>query len=92
MTLSGRAWSGAGVGIAKVEVGIDGAWQQAALAPETGRYAWRGWQCEWQATPGDHELQCRATDNNGNVQPLEPQFDLTGFGNNAIHRVPITVR
>ena len=45
VTLYGRAWSGAGVAIARVEVGIDGAWHQAELEPPRGKFAWRGWRC-----------------------------------------------
>ncbi|NBX91226.1 MAG: sulfite oxidase, partial [Betaproteobacteria bacterium] len=41
--------------------------------------------------PGEHVLACRATDANGNVQPGDPRPDIGGFGNNATHRVSITV-
>jgi DMSO/TMAO reductase YedYZ molybdopterin-dependent catalytic subunit len=88
----GRAWSGAGAGIAKVEFGVDGAWRDAALEPEAGPYAWRGWRCEWDAAPGEHEIMCRATDANGDVQPVEQRYDRGGFGNNAVQRVQVTVR
>ena len=46
----------------------------------------------WNATPGAHVLECRATDANGYTQTLEPPWDAVGFGNNAVHRVPGTVR
>jgi DMSO/TMAO reductase YedYZ molybdopterin-dependent catalytic subunit len=88
----GRAWSGAGVPIARVELGVDGVWQEAELEPVKGQYAWRGWSALWQAEPGDHELACRATDANGCVQPLEAPWDAAGFGNNAVHRVRVKVR
>ena len=89
----GRAWVGGGRSIARVEFSVDGAWQEASLdpAPESA-YAWRGWRVTWKATPGDHVLMCRATDGDGNVQPLDPPWDNGGFGNNAVHRVPVTVR
>lgn len=90
--LFGRAWSGGGVPVAKVEVGVDGEWQEATLEPITGRYAWRGWRFTWDAQPGEHELACRATDEAGNVQPLDPPWDRGGFGNNAVQRVLVTVR
>ena len=95
--LSGRAWSGAGVPIERVEVAVDGVWHEAtlkrAIDPSgVGRYAWRGWCYEWQATPGEHDLMCRATDANGAIQPLEPEFDYAGFGNNAVQRLAVTVR
>jgi DMSO/TMAO reductase YedYZ molybdopterin-dependent catalytic subunit len=92
VTLTGRAWSGGGVPIAKVEVGIDGAWQPAELEAPLGRFAWRGWRAVWNPTPGEHELSCRATDANGETQPLETPWDAGGFGNNAVHRVRVKVR
>jgi DMSO/TMAO reductase YedYZ molybdopterin-dependent catalytic subunit len=92
ITLFGRAWSGAGATIKKVEVAVGGQWLEAALDPERGQYAWRGWKFEWQASVGEHELMCRATDSKGEIQPLEPRFDLSGMGNNAVHRVRVTVR
>jgi len=90
--LFGRAWSGAGIGIKKVEVAVDGHWQGATLDTELGPYAWRGWSFDWQATPGEHELMCRATDANGDIQPLNPSFDISGFGNNSVQRLNVTVR
>ena len=90
--LFGRAWSGAGVAINKVEVAVDEQWLDATLDPELGQYAWRGWSFQWQASIGEHELMCRATDSNGEIQPLEPRFDLAGFGNNAVQRLNVTVR
>ena len=90
--LSGRAWSGDGVPIVKVEVGADGAWAEATLEKPSGRYAWTGWRATWNAEPGEHELACRATDADGNVQPLTQVWDRAGFGNNAVHRVKVTVR
>ena len=90
--ITGRAWSGAGVPIVKVEFGVDGQWQEATLDAPVGTYAWRGWRATWQATPGEHELSCRATDAQGNVQPLETPWDMAGFGNNVVHRVAVTVR
>jgi DMSO/TMAO reductase YedYZ molybdopterin-dependent catalytic subunit len=89
----GRAWSGNGVPIAKVEFACDGVWQTAALdPPSTSRFAWRGWRCDWEARHGEHELMCRATDANGATQPLEPMWDNGGFGNNAVQSIKVWVR
>ena len=90
--LRGRAWSGAGHDIDKVEVAVDGNWAEATLEPRLGQYAWRGWTFDWQAAPGEHELMCRASDSTGAIQPLEPVVDMTGFGNNAVQRLSVTVR
>ncbi len=92
VSLFGRAWSGAGVPISKVEVAVDGTWHDAELEPEIGTYAWRGWRFNWDAVAGEHELMCRATDGNGVTQPLEASFDMTGFGNNSVQRQKVTVR
>jgi DMSO/TMAO reductase YedYZ molybdopterin-dependent catalytic subunit len=92
VTLAGRAWSGAGRAIARVEVGVDGDWRDAVLEPQRERHAWQGWRFTWRATPGEHELACRATDAGGAAQPPEPEWNTNGMGNNAVQRVRVTVR
>jgi DMSO/TMAO reductase YedYZ molybdopterin-dependent catalytic subunit len=92
VAIHGRAWAGGGVGIAKVEFGVGGVWQQAEIEERPGPYAWTGWRTTWHATPGEHEIMCRATDLEGKVQPVEQAWDNAGFGNNAAHRVAVTVR
>jgi len=86
----GRAWSGEG-GISRVELGVDGAWRDARLEPAPAPQAWQRWMADWDATAGEHELACRATDAAGHVQPIEPPWDVTGFGNNSVHRVRVRV-
>ncbi|MDH4096207.1 MAG: sulfite oxidase [Betaproteobacteria bacterium] len=88
--IRGRAWSGE-ADIAHVEFAVDGAWRAATLHPTSSPYAWRAWHAVWDAAPGEHELACRATDAAGHVQPLEPPWDVSGFGNNAVHRVAVRV-
>ena len=90
--LQGRAWSGAGVAVAKVELGIDGAWRAAEVEAPTAKFAWQRWRAQWHAQSGEHELACRATDAEGAVQPLEPDWNLGGMGNNAVQRLQVTVR
>ena len=92
VTLEGRAWSGGGP-IARVEVSTDAAttWQDAELGPALGDHAWRGWTFRWDATPGEHELVCRATDVSGATQPDEAEFNTGGYVNDAIQRVRVTV-
>jgi len=91
VTLLGRAWGGQGA-IRRVEVGINGSWADATLQPPVGEWAWRGWSFGWDATPGDHELACRATDAAGDVQPLDAPWNYGGMGNNSVQRVSLTVR
>ena len=82
VTLVGRAWSGGGVAITRVEVELDGEWREARLQRPVDAYVWSRWSCEWNATPGVHVLSCRATDALGNVQPLRSAHGmLAGFAN-----------
>lgn len=92
VAIRGRAWSGSGTPIERVDVSVDGVWHRAALDPVSSKYAWRGWRFDWSATPGDYVLSCRATDADGNTQPQEVPFDRGGFGNNVVQTVAVTVR
>ncbi len=87
----GRAWCGQAA-VDRVELGVDGEWTEARLGPALGEYAWRAWEADWKATPGEHELSCRATDAAGNAQPLEQPWNLQGMANNLVQTVPVTVR
>ncbi len=91
-TIRGRAWSGLGP-IEGVEVSDDGgaSWNGAELGPQSSRWAWRSWQWEWEVESGTYELCCRARDGAGNVQPLEPAWNLGGYANNEVQRVPVVV-
>ena len=66
--MAGVAWAPA-TGIAAVEVSVDsGPWQRARLAAADGIDTWRQWVWAWDARPGLHQLQVRATDNSGVTQ------------------------
>jgi DMSO/TMAO reductase YedYZ molybdopterin-dependent catalytic subunit len=90
--LEGRAWSGHGE-IVSVEVSADGgeSWDAAELGEQAGPWAWRAWTYGWEPAPGSYELCCRARDSAGNEQPVEPVWNLGGYANNAVQRVPVTV-
>jgi len=69
--IAGIAWA-QHRGVAKVEVRVDeGAWQEATLATDVSIDAWRQWKLEWDATPGSHTIQVRATDGTGATQTDE---------------------
>ena len=87
----GRAWSGAAA-VQKVEFGVDGHWQAAQVAAQRHAHSWQHWEFQWTAAAGEHELACRATDAAGNTQPLEGPWDVSGFGNNGVQRIHVTVR
>jgi DMSO/TMAO reductase YedYZ molybdopterin-dependent catalytic subunit len=91
--LQGRAWSG-WAPVERVEMSVDGGgtWAAATLGEPVSEFAWRGWTYEWQATPGEHELCCRASDSAGHTQPATAEWNYDGFCNNAIQRVRVVVR
>ena len=93
--LEGRAWSGRAP-IVGVEVSVDGGrtWDVAELTRELDDpWAWCGFWFTWHAAaPGEHVLCCRATDEAGETQPLEAEWNLGGYENNAVQRVPVLVR
>jgi DMSO/TMAO reductase YedYZ molybdopterin-dependent catalytic subunit len=89
--IDGRAWAGA-VAIAEVKFGADGIWQNTVLEAPPGPFAWCGWTCLWEATPGEHTLSCRAIDAEGNVQPLKAPWNWQGMGNNLVQIIETTVR
>jgi sulfane dehydrogenase subunit SoxC len=92
VTLHGRAWSGHGE-IERVEVSTDGGarFAPAQLEEPLGEAAWRGWRFTWDAPAGEHVLTSRAADTAGNSQPLEPAWNLKGYANNAVERIPVRV-
>jgi len=91
-TIEGRAWSG-WAPVAGVEVSTDGgaSWTAAELDDQRSPWAWRGWRFAWDATPGEHVLCCRARDAAGNAQPDAAEWNVGGYANNGIQRVPVTV-
>ena len=68
-TIAGVAWA-QHKGVDAVEVRVDdGPWRQARLADVPGPDTWRQWVVDdWIATPGEHTIQCRATDASGYTQ------------------------
>ena len=91
--LEGRAWSGLAP-VAAVEVSTDGeTWQEAAIERDVqGRWAWCRWTFRWEPPgPGEYVLACRARDEAGNVQPDDLPWNLGGYANNGVQRVPVSV-
>ena len=81
--VAGVAWA-QHKGIDAVHVRVDrGPWRQAQLAAVPGIDTWRQWVWEWDAAPGRHTIEARATDATGYTQtalqePPEPN-GATGY-------------
>jgi DMSO/TMAO reductase YedYZ molybdopterin-dependent catalytic subunit len=90
VAIAGVAWA-QHVGIDRVEVSVDGgAWQPARLAAEASIDTWRQWVYAWDATPGKHTLQVRATDRTGRTQTSD-RADVIPDGATGWHTVEVEV-
>jgi hypothetical protein len=89
--ITGRSWSAYGR-IARVEVSLDnGEWQRVHLDARNQPAGWRQWSVPWVATPGNHTVRARATDDRGNVQPDAVPYNEQGYLFGAIVSHPLTV-
>jgi hypothetical protein len=90
VTVAGVAWA-QHRGIGKVEVSVDGQWHDAMLADTVSVDTWRQWTWVWDAPPGQHTLQVRATDRDGQTQPSE-RVPIFPDGATGYHTRQVTVR
>ncbi len=67
VTIAGVAWAQRR-GVEAVEVSVDGIWYEAKLPAQDTIDTWRQWYYVWDAAPGPHVLQVRATDKTGYAQ------------------------
>lgn len=89
--VAGVAWA-QHTGVERAEVRVnEGRWQEARLAEETTADTWRQWVWDWQAEPGEHRLQVRATDRSGYTQ-TEEYSGTAPDGATGWHSVGVTVR
>ncbi len=88
--VAGVAWSQTR-GIDEVEVRVDGGpWETARLGAADNRDTWRQWVYAWDAEPGNHRIEVRATDGSGYTQtgkraPIAPD------GSTGWHSVTVFV-
>ncbi len=90
IVVAGVAWA-QHRGISKVEVQVDdGPWMVASLDAVPSTDTWRQWKVEWTATPGNHQLQVRATDNSGATQTSDVA-DVAPNGASGYHQIHVSV-
>ncbi|MEH0937449.1 molybdopterin-dependent oxidoreductase [Micromonospora psammae] len=91
ITVAGVAWAQQR-GIRRVEVRVDeGPWREAELASAVSVDTWVQWSWRWDATPGEHTLQVRATDATGETQTGR-RSAVAPDGATGWHTVTVTVR
>lgn len=93
-SICGVAWSGQGP-VSRVEVTTDNgrSWCPAEVEGSLSSYAWQQWKFAWNVDqPGFYLIRARATDDHGNVQPVQAPWNFRGFANNSVHVVPVEIR
>jgi DMSO/TMAO reductase YedYZ molybdopterin-dependent catalytic subunit len=80
VAVQGVAWSN-GAAVSKVEVSVDAgkSWKAAKLTGTPTKYGFRKWSFAWQAAEGRHTLISRATDSSGRTQPMQQEWNPSGY-------------
>ena len=90
VAVAGVAWAQQR-GVDKVEVRVDeGPWQEARLAEVPSIDTWRQWVWEWDAKPGSHRIEVRATDSGGTTQ-TDKRAEPYPSGSTGWHSTVVTV-
>jgi len=94
LAVRGHAWAG-DRSVAAMHVSIDfgATWKKADLKDAVNRYAWQRWNAVIKfPSTGYYEVWARATDSAGVQQPMVvPGWNPSGYLNNAMHRIAVTV-
>ena len=69
---------------------MDGVWNEATLATQDTIDTWRQWYYRWDATPGAHKIQVRATDQTGYTQTAVVHEPLPN-GATGYHTIQVNV-
>ena len=90
--ISGAAWSNRSP-VTRVDVSVDGGqtWKQAKLCKDHSQYAWRLWELDWKAPKGQHTLISRATNAAGQTQPLNEEWNPSGYLWNVAQKMDVQV-
>jgi hypothetical protein len=88
--VAGVAWA-PDRGVSKVEVRIDqGDWAPARLSAAISKATWVQWLYDWEATPGNHVIEVRASDGTGETQ-TDQETPPPPDGARGHHRITVAV-
>lgn len=92
ITVQGVAWSNTSP-VAKVEISADAGktWSPANFTGKPTKYGFRKFTYTWEAAEGKYTLMSRATNEAGQSQPLEPEWNPNGYLYNAAQPMPVTI-
>lgn len=95
LSIRGHAWAGDRE-VTKMEYSIDfgSTWKTCTLAKPANKSAWQHFSATVSLPDeGYYEVWARATDNDGNAQPMVlPNWNPKGYLNNACHRIAVKVK
>jgi sulfite oxidase len=95
VTINGVAWSGDAGPVTAVDISVDGgrSWRPAALKrDQRTQFGWRQWEYRWTPTrEAYYIILSRARDAAGNTQPLDQEWNPSGYGWNVVPRVGVNV-
>lgn len=85
-----------GYGIKEVMISLDSgkSWGQTKLEKDSGKYAFRKWQFEWEPKmKGDYSIMVRAINRIGKIQPLADEigWNAGGYQYNAVDIVKVKI-
>jgi len=92
VAIGGIAWA-PDRGVSRVEVAIDGQWQDAKITTPISKATWVQWLVAWDAAAsgnGSHTIEVRATDGTGVVQTAD-QTPPAPDGARGHHTIRVTV-
>nr|WP_245911437.1 sulfite oxidase [Neolewinella xylanilytica] len=94
LSIGGHAWCGSSE-VARVDYSIDfgASWTACQLNRPANRFAWQHFSAKVDfPVAGYYEVWARATDADGNAQPMVlPGWNPRGYLNNACHRIAVKV-
>jgi hypothetical protein len=92
VAIEGVAWSNASP-VTKVDVSTDRGktWNAAKLLGSPTKYGFRRFSYKWKASEGWHDILSRATNASGQSQPMEPEWNPSGYLYNASHPLGIQI-
>jgi DMSO/TMAO reductase YedYZ molybdopterin-dependent catalytic subunit len=95
VTINGVAWSGDAGPVTAVDISVDGgrSWRSASLKrDQRTQFGWRQWAYSWTPTrEAYYVVLSRARDAAGNTQPLDQEWNPSGYGWNVVPRVGVNV-
>jgi DMSO/TMAO reductase YedYZ molybdopterin-dependent catalytic subunit len=91
LALRGIAFGG-NSGVKKVEISTDGGkiWQETKLETDAGRYSFRRWTGSVSPVKGANQILVRCTNSDGATQPMEANWNPSGFMRDVVEVTTVT--